>query len=1083
MAKTKRNLLLLLACVFLFSVAALVFTACSAPSYTVTFLVQNDTTGEWEQYATASSDDGSVTLPNNPSKTNYVFRNWYDNTDFTGEPFTGENVEGDMNVYAYFVPTEISINVTKSADEVDEDTVYMRDLEALKEQYEQEALDMNLTFDGWYTGADYDTLWTSSSDVDVVYGRFMAQITYDNGFETYEPFTVQAGETISEPTLEYIQKYYMDDDDIYYVVGDAEDYLNYNEDGILVGYNEFDFSQPVSQNMTITVLWKTPYLDYNVNANGTYSVIGTARSINGTRVANESSMQTALQSFPVISLPAYVSACDSDNTGDSGFFTTAGAVESVVMFQSLRTLYYYSSAQKIIVQDGIKWLYGLRDSSTVEEVVLPSTLKGMERALINLTALSSITIPEGTEVVINSLWYENYFADSLAPGYEEYDFEIEIPASVKNMAMVPGNLTFADGSPFYKEDNAIYLNEGDDIILINSYNVTDGELHIPEGVTGIQAGAFFVNYSGVSYVYLPSTFSFVNLNAKHTEYRYALSTYKSNSGSTNLGGSALDFDGFTSSVVSETQRTSAYMLYNELGGSRIQKFIFNSTSYPAGLYPDYIYDGGIEDGNAFSTEDDLGWMTVSAENYLAFAGEAEEGVSVTVYVSAYNTSTEVEYRYLTISLDSGDELTEEDVLNLLAENEGTAAELIEITSLTQFGREYEYSKVTSNVYFDLEYRFVSNGFTFTVSGGEATVTGLSDDAVQMSSGYYFVNITSTVTYGGVEYPVTAIADGAFKGEFVGTVIIPSSITYIGESAFEDCNYLTLVTIQGNGLQYIGAHAFEDTGFTTITLPLANVTYIGPYAFKSASLQYFIPAEGESAITNTNDSVWEALEEGKYYLFNGLAYNSPAAAVCFIIRYTGTSVEQIGTYDDPNTPSIDINVRGVDVVAMAAGTTYRVLNLGASTRLRYDGIITVVRYGICEGSVYYLPNVTSIVFGIISKIETNAFTDIDERFWVADEDGTYSGNIFLYTGSYQGFFEVYDSWLTAEQITSIASKDYDFDADDAIFEDGWFNGVTTSDENYEDIMAFMSEDNYKTYNPYYNNADGGLTFRSSLPRVY
>ena len=77
MAKTKRSILMLLACVFRFSVAALIFTACSTPSYTVTFLVQNDTTGEWEQYATETSEEGVVTLPNNPSKTDYVFRNWH----------------------------------------------------------------------------------------------------------------------------------------------------------------------------------------------------------------------------------------------------------------------------------------------------------------------------------------------------------------------------------------------------------------------------------------------------------------------------------------------------------------------------------------------------------------------------------------------------------------------------------------------------------------------------------------------------------------------------------------------------------------------------------------------------------------------------------------------------------------------------------------------------------------------------------------------------------------------------------------------------------------------------------------------
>ena len=44
------------------------------------------------------------------------------------------------------------------------------------------------------------------------------------------------------------------------------------------------------------------------------------------------------------------------------------------------------------------------------------------------------------------------------------------------------------------------------------------------------------------------------------------------------------------------------------------------------------------------------------------------------------------------------------------------------------------------------------------------------------------------------YPVTRIADEAFKGMPIFTVTMPDTITYIGESAFEDCDNLRKIYI-------------------------------------------------------------------------------------------------------------------------------------------------------------------------------------------------------------------------------------------------------------------------------------------------
>ena len=63
----------------------------------------------------------------------------------------------------------------------------------------------------------------------------------------------------------------------------------------------------------------------------------------------------------------------------------------------------------------------------------------------------------------------------------------------------------------------------------------------------------------------------------------------------------------------------------------------------------------------------------------------------------------------------------------------------------------------------------------------------------------------------------------------GTVVIPNSVTSIGERAFYDCSSLTSITIPGS-VTSIGERTFFDcTGLTSITIP-DGVTSIGEYAF-------------------------------------------------------------------------------------------------------------------------------------------------------------------------------------------------------------------------------------------------------------
>ena len=78
---------------------------------------------------------------------------------------------------------------------------------------------------------------------------------------------------------------------------------------------------------------------------------------------------------------------------------------------------------------------------------------------------------------------------------------------------------------------------------------------------------------------------------------------------------------------------------------------------------------------------------------------------------------------------------------------------------------------------------------------------------------------------------TVLLECVNKG--IQSVVIPESVTKIGESAFSDCSSLTSVTIP-EGVTEIGERAFYGcSSLTSVTIP-EGVTRIGDWAFKGCS---------------------------------------------------------------------------------------------------------------------------------------------------------------------------------------------------------------------------------------------------------
>ncbi len=190
-----------------------------------------------------------------------------------------------------------------------------------------------------------------------------------------------------------------------------------------------------------------------------------------------------------------------------------------------------------------------------------------------------------------------------------------------------------------------------------------------------------------------------------------------------------------------------------------------------------------------------------------------------------------------------------------------------------------------------------NGLTSVTIGN--SVTSIGSDAFSGCSGLtkaYFPNIESlcVISFGNRgANPLSCARHLYIDGAEVTRVVIPNSVTSIGDFAFSGCRYLTSVTIP-NSVTSIGSYAFYKCGdnlapggLDSVTIP-NSVTSIGDYAFAycnrltSVTIPYSVTSIGRGAFYECkylkSITVYIKtplyIEPGTFYKYNGATLNVP-----------------------------------------------------------------------------------------------------------------------------------------------------------------------------------------------------------------
>ncbi len=219
----------------------------------------------------------------------------------------------------------------------------------------------------------------------------------------------------------------------------------------------------------------------------------------------------------------------------------------------------------------------------------------------------------------------------------------------------------------------------------------------------------------------------------------------------------------------------------------------------------------------------------------------------------------------------------------------------------------------------------------------ASVTSIGDYAF---SGCSLTSIT-------IPHGVTSIGLEAFSNcSDLKSITIPDSVTSIGDDAFRNCRSLTSITIP-YGVTKIGKYAFCGTGLTGITIP-SSVTSIGEEAFngcsdlKSVTIPASVTSIGDYAFGNCSSLTSVAFLGNAPRMGNNVFYSCAPAFEVYYLEGASGFVSPTWSYPSSilshNTFTLSVNSSEAASVPITSTTghngtaNYTVSSIGGGTNV-------------------------------------------------------------------------------------------------------------------------------------------------------
>jgi hypothetical protein len=248
-----------------------------------------------------------------------------------------------------------------------------------------------------------------------------------------------------------------------------------------------------------------------------------------------------------------------------------------------------------------------------------------------------------------------------------------------------------------------------------------------------------------------------------------------------------------------------------------------------------------------------------------------------------------------------------------------------------------------------------------------------------------VNNKTLASYNLSELPIDNIQEFAFFGGSLSSIRLPSTLTTIGESVFQNCTNLKSIDFP-LGLNYIGINAFRNSGLISVVFP-SGLNYIGLSAFSYTGLTgVTIPASvtsiGDYAFAFTLTLVSVTIENGTLTIGRGVFYDTRLTSVTI-----PASVTSIGNAAFYNTRLTNVTIPA-SVTSIGNAAFAEILTLVSLTI--ENGTLTIGRIA------FYNTGLTSVTIpNSVTSIGSSAFntlTSVSITDSTATQSDTFPSNI-------------------------------------------------------------------------------------------